>query len=130
MMHIVAAVAAGLLERVWPSTVPAHDYDLLLAAAEADYETFEPLPDSTPAGGLDPAAGVPPDPAAGLPTPEWLAIAVLEVLSTHTLQFDGSGDCWCAECSSVFGDLNDWYEHIAPDVSEHVLKCIGSYTPK
>ena len=205
-LHILAAVANGVLERIWPMKVPPNDYDLPVqdtelecweprrafcgvvgceferrdggcdilgcpggqdfagAAASLDegcssafahvpqepssredkpphtgapHTAFSPslVGDRPLSGGVDDtsAAGVdlPPTAPAALPTAEWLTPAVLEVLASHipdSAYYDRSYvRCNCGWGPDFDRDWSDWHEHVAADLTPHVLKAIEGF---
>ncbi len=124
-MHVVPAAVCGVLEKLWPSTVRPHDYDVLLADAEAEYETFEPSPTIHTSG--DSAAGAIPPALAALPPVEWLSVAVKEELAHHHYRLSAEG-CDCGDVEHLRPmDPYDWREHVSPIITATVLKCIEGY---
>lgn len=126
MMHILAVAAAGVLERIWPSTVPLHDFDL---PQDVEDECWGPDHTMSPLSGDSgdtSAAGVnPPAPAA--PSLEnWCEPAVLEVLAEHDLVYMGGGAYEC-ECDDVFVDPADWREAVSPQIVAAVLAAVKTW---
>ena len=97
---------------------------------------------SNPLGcGDDPVGAPPPDHApAGSPNvtaAAWITPAVLEVLAEHQPhQFTENGGIWCLDLNhrnhTERGDWDwqDWHEHVAPLISQHVVESLEALTEK